>query len=91
MPEVIYFNTFISLFLFGLIRNNLLLIFGNILYPWAIHLGFSYIIFASTFIDSKNYHIMTEVERVNYTLGSPLVVFILIVSSSFTIYLFKQK
>jgi len=62
--------TLISLFMVGIVRNNLIIVSRHIGYSWALHFGWMVVLFGSSpyWIESGNR--LTEPERFNMFLGS---------------------
>jgi len=73
--------TLVSLFLVGVIRNNLFLSTGHIGYSWAFHAGWVFIMFGFDHFRSSTEILVNESDRFNIYLGSTQVLVALFVLS----------
>ncbi len=71
---VLTFLTILSLFMVGIIRNNLILKFGHIGYSWALHFSWMAIMFGCLFYDPYSKAALTQTERFNLLIGNNITV-----------------
>ena len=85
-------QTLITLFLVGLVRNNLIIVTRHIGYSWALHFGWMVVLFGSFpyWIDTNTG--LTEPERFNIFLGSnEMLILSCIVAGLSFLYLIKKQ
>ena len=68
--DVMTLLTILSLFMIGVVRNNLILKTGHIGYSWALHFGWIVIMFGFDFVNSADGFFLSEVERFNMYIGN---------------------
>jgi len=64
----------LSLFLVGVIRNNLILKFGHIGYSWALHFSWMAIMFGCSIYDQTSKVSLTQTERFNSLIGNEITI-----------------
>lgn len=87
MSCLIGFMTLINLFLFGLIRNHLILKYKNIFYSLALHLGWNYAFLGGTFMKIPMFVRLREHEMFNLYVGSNYVFFLCLLGLGYLIIL----
>lgn len=83
--ELLSFVTLISLFLVGLIRNQLILRTGKITYSWAIHLSWNFMFFQNFMIQSNGEN-ASEPRRFNLIFGDFRVMIMIFIITFFVIF-----
>ncbi len=73
-PGYLHSGALLSLFLTALLKNNLILHSRHIGYAWAIHFGWMVVMFGSEHLYGTNGQRLTDLEKFNYYLGSPITV-----------------
>lgn len=73
-----------SLFVVGVLRNNLILKFGHIGYSWAIHYGWMLIMFGCAIYVKENNILLSETERFNIFIGNKTIFIIALVIAMLT-------
>lgn len=76
--------TLISLFLIGMIRNNLILRTGHIGYSWALHFSWMAIMFGCAFYNPLNGIQLSESERFNFFIGDKVTALIVAILTIIT-------
>lgn len=82
---IIEFQTLFTLFLVGIVRNNLIIVNKHIGYSWALHFGWMVILFGFLPIWVETDTVVTEPERFNIFLGSTEMLIISIVLASISL------
>lgn len=67
---IIEIQTLFTLFLVGIVRNNLIIVYKNIGYSWALHFGWMVILFGCLPEWTESAKVVTEPDRFNLFLGS---------------------
>lgn len=82
-----------SLWMVGIIRNNLIMGTGHIGFSWAIHAGWVGIMFGFVHFNQEIKKFMTDLERFNFYLGNIRIadILILIAAISFLFLFFNRK
>jgi len=88
---IICISSLVSLFAVGAIRNNLILRTGHIGYSWALHVGWAFIMFGFVHTKTITTKILSEPEKFNLYLGSPIMVLILTFMAILSFLLLLQK
>lgn len=82
---IIECQTLFTLFLVGIVRNNLIIVTKHIGYSWALHFGWMVILFGCLPIWIETDTVVTEPERFNIFLGSTEMLIISIVLASISL------
>ena len=86
---IISLMTLLSLFLVGIIRNNLILKCAHIGYSWALHFSWMAIMFGFSFYDPKNNNFLSQTERFNFFIGNEITIgisFVLVIVTTIILY-----
>ena len=70
---VLSLMSLLSLFWVGIIRNNLILMFGHIGYSWALHFSWMAIMFGCSIYDPISKVTLSETERFNFLIGNEII------------------
>jgi hypothetical protein len=84
-------STLVTLFLVGLVRNNLIIQTGHIGYSWALHAGWMLAMFGCTHFISLEENYLSESSRFNLYLGSSFMLIISIFLAAISIYILLKK
>ena len=84
-------STLITLFLVGLVRNNLILQTGHIGYSWALHFGWMSMMFGNIHLYNNSQVVLTEPLRFNTYLGSIEMLIISFILALFSLIYWIKK
>lgn len=87
----LYITTLITLFLIGIVRNNLILYTGHIGYSWALHAGWMLVMFGCDHYSNAAGDYLSESNRFNLYLGSIPMLIVSLVLASLSIYYMNRK
>jgi hypothetical protein len=81
---ILSFFTITTLFVVGVLRNNLILKFGHIGYSWAVHYSWMLIMFGCAIYYKTNNILLSETERFNIFIGNKITFIAALVTAVLT-------
>ena len=89
---ILSYFTITTLFVIGVLRNNLILIAGHIGYSWAIHYSWMLIMFGCSIYLKENNILLTETERFNVFIGNRTTfIFALVIAALTSVWIIFDK